>query len=174
MFQDARSHGLGLLGCLASLATSCAAMAQPPRSSVDVPASPTSQTPGPNAAVDQAFDPLAQATVVEGTVVQQPRVTETGTVPVTAGPTVPIVSFGNVTLRVVAGQRWQMPMTLVNNSGQTVSPILTCRFTNSGQVVETTRALLPPVPGGTRVSFTVYGPKTNFFVDHAGCQVDQP
>jgi hypothetical protein len=87
---------------------------------------------------------------------------------------VPIISFGNVTLQVVAGQRWQMAMSLLNNSGQPVSPILTCRFTNSGQVVETTRAMLPAVAGGTRVSFTVYGPKSTLFVDHSGCQVDQP
>ena len=129
---------------------------------------------GSNAAVDRAFDPLAQAAVVEGTVVQQPQVTILGPVSVTAGPTVPVVNFGDVKLQVVPGQRWQMAMSLNNNSGQTINPVLTCRFTNADQVVQTTRAILPPVPGGTRVGFTVYGPKVNLFVDHSGCQVDQP
>ena len=192
MLQNPRDFGLKMLTCVAGLAVAFSAQAQAPRSNVDAavtpgmpqfrdPATGRIWTPanvggvsGPNTPADRAFDPLAQANIVGGTVIQAPSVTELGTVPITAGPTVPIVSFGDVTLNAVPAQRWQMVMYLNNNSGQTVNPVLTCRFTNSGQLVETTRAELPPVAGGVRVGFTVYGPKTTLFVDHSACQVDQP
>ena len=183
---------LMVMAQVVGLAIAVTAQAQAPRASVDVPVSPGTPdyrdpatgrvwTPanvggvsGPNTPADRAFDPLAQAQVVEGTVIQSPMTMQLGTVPITAGPTVPVVSIANPSLQAVPGQRWQMVMYLSNNSGQTVNPVLTCRFTNSGQVVETTRAVLPPVAGGARVGFTVYGPKTNLYVDHSGCQVNQP
>ena len=130
--------------------------------------------PSPNTPADRAFNPAAQENVIEGTVIQTPPVTELGTVPITAGPTVPIVNLSGATLQAVPARRWQTTMYLNNNSGQTVSPVLTCRFTNGGQLVQTTRAVLPPVAGGVRVGFTVYGPRTDLFVNRAACQVDQP
>src|SRR5260370_38875265 len=45
---------------------------------------------GPNTPADRAFDPQGQTAAVKGTVVQTPAVTLLGTVPITAGPTVPI------------------------------------------------------------------------------------
>jgi hypothetical protein len=192
MQQKSGRAPLAVLACLAGLAMGVSAHAQVPRSNVDVPTSPgmpsfrdpkTGQvwTPanvggvsGPNTPADRAFDPRAQATVVQGTVVQTPAITQVGTVPITAGPTVPLVSITDAGLNAVPGQRWQMTMYLNNNSGQPVNPVLTCRFTNAGQVVETTRAVLPAVAGGVRVGFTVYGPRVDLFVDRGACQVDQP
>lgn len=192
MFQPRNAVVFSAFVCLAGLAMTPSAQAQAPRAKVDVPVTPglpdyrdpttghvwtpanVGGVSGPNTPADRAFDPLAQATVVQGTVLQSPQATQLGTVPITAGPTVPIVSLGNMNLRAVPGQRWQLVMYLSNNSGNAVTPVLTCRFTNSDQVVETTRATLPSIAGGARVGFTIYGPKTSLFVDHSGCQVDQP
>lgn len=192
MFQSKCAVSFSGLLYLAGLAMASSAIAQAPRDKVDAPV--TSGVPdyrdsvtgrvwtpanvggvsGPNTPADRAFDPLDQATVVQGTVLQSAQVTQLGTVPITAGPTVPIVSFGTMTLQAVPGRRWQLTMYLNNNSGNSVTPVLTCRFTNGDQVVQTTRATLPLIPGGARVGFAVYGPKVSLFVDRSSCQVDQP
>ena len=39
----------------------------------------------------------------------------------------------------------------LDNSGGTISPAIECQFNNSGNLVETTRAELPPIGGGQRV-----------------------
>ena len=39
------------------------------------------------------------------------------------------------------------------------------------KIVENTRASLPPVSGGQRVGFVVYGPAANLFVDRAECRL---
>ena len=192
MSRHFRSLHLGILTGVVGLAIAASAEAQAPRSRVDVPATPGMPsfkdpktgrvwTPanvggvgGPNTPADRAFDPRAQATVIEGTVIQTPPITELGTVPITVGPTVPIVNFSDTTLQSVPGQRWQMMLYLNNNSAQTVSPVLLCRFTNGSQLVERTRAVLPPVAGGVRVGFTIYGPKSDLFVDNSSCEVEQP
>ncbi|MPZ35939.1 MAG: hypothetical protein GEV13_34125, partial [Rhodospirillales bacterium] len=123
-----------------------AAAAQAPRSSVAVAAStgaPEFRDPktgqvwtpetvsqdgrpltGPD---DKAFDPKAQTTpamVAE----QRVRGRPVGTVPVTAGPSVPIVVMDNASLRAVPGMRWQAVMYLDNNSGNPVEPVIECRF----------------------------------------------
>ena len=103
--------------------------------------------PGPNTPADRAFDPLGQAVRVDGVVVQRPKVTPLGAVPITAGPTVPVVNIENATLRAVPEQRWQVVLYLNNNSGRTVVPLLHCSFTNAGKPVEQTRVL---APGGWR------------------------
>ena len=121
-----------------------------------------------------AFDPLAQTVRIAGTVVQRPQITPLATVPITAGPTVPIVNIDGATLRAVAAGRWQSVMYLDNNSAKTVLPVIYCNFTNSGKVVEETRALLPPVGAGIRVGFTIYGPEASLFVDRASCEVTSP
>jgi hypothetical protein len=192
MFHSKCAVSFSGLVYLASLTMAFSALAQAPRDKVD--AAVTSGLPdyrdpmtgriwtpanvggvgGLNTPADRAFDPLAQATVVEGTVLQNPQVTQLATVPITAGPTVPIVSLGTMTLQAVPGQRWQLTMYLNNNSGNSVTPVLTCRFTNGDQVVQTTRATLPLIAGGARVGFTVYGPNVSLFVDRSGCQVDRP
>ncbi|MBI3199150.1 MAG: hypothetical protein HYZ40_16920 [Rhodospirillales bacterium] len=178
--------------CCAVLAMVPPALAQAPRSTIDMPATAgmpefrdpkTGQVwtpnnvglvPGPNTPADRAFDPLGQAARVDVVVVQRPKVTPLGAVPITAGPTVPIVSIENATLRAVPEQRWQVVLYLNNNSGKTVLPLLHCSFTNGGKPVEETRVLLPPVGAGLRVGLTVHGPKTSIFVDRAKCRVESP
>lgn len=187
-----RGMGVKALVCLAMLAIVAPAHAKAPRSTADIPASAglpefrdprTGQVwtpnnvglvPGPNTPADRAFDPLAQAASVEGVIVQRPKVTPLGAVPITAGPTVPLVNIENATLRAVPEQRWQVVLYLNNNSNRTIAPLLHCQFSNAGKPVEETRVLLPAVGGGVRVGLTIYGPKTSLFVDRATCKVESP
>jgi len=178
--------------CLVALVCASPVLAQAPRSTVDMPVSAglpefrdpkTGQiwtpnnvglVPGPNTPADRAFDPLGQVARVDGVVVQRPKVTPLGAVPISAGPTVPIVTVENASLRAVPERRWQVVLYLNNNSGRTVVPLLHCSFTNGGKPVEETRVLLPAVGAGVRVGLTVHGPKTNIFVDRATCRVESP
>jgi len=186
------ASGLKAVACLVGLTVASAALAQAPRSSVDAAASSglpefrdpkTGQiwTPDnvggggkPTDAASRAFDPLAQAVVVRGVVDQNVSVKGVGTVPVTAGPTVPLVTIDAVSLGVLPGQRWQAVLYLNNNSTFTMASIVGCRFTNAGNLVQETRGLLPPVGSGQRVGFSVYGPKSDIFVDHVYCRVIEP
>ena len=95
-------------------------------------------------------------------------------VPITAGPTVPIVNLGDATLRAVPGKRWQVVLYLDNNSAGVVVPVINCRFTNAGNLVEQTHVLVPAVGPGLRVGMTIYGPKVDLFVDRASCAVTSP
>jgi hypothetical protein len=187
-----KDRTIGILACLIGLAMAAAALAQVPRSSVDVAATPgvpefrdpktgqvwtplnVGQQSGPPTPADLAFDPLGQAVYVQGVVVQRPSIVPLAAVPITAGPTVPIVNIGDATLRAVAGKRWQVVLYLDNNSANTVVPMINCRFTNAGKLVEQTHALVPAVGAGTRVGMTIYGPKTDLFVDRATCSVKSP
>jgi hypothetical protein len=181
-----------VFGAGAALTLAGTALAQAPRSSVDTSASSgvpefrdpktgqiwtplnVGQKSGPNTPQDRAFDPLAQTASINGVVVQSVPVTTLGSVPITAGPTVPIVNLEIAALRAVPDMRWQVTMYLNNNSGEAVTPIIACDFTNGGRPVEATRATLPAVGPGTRVGFVVYGPKVTLFVDHVKCRVDSP
>lgn len=181
----------GFIASLVALAVA-AASAQTPRSSVDMPASqnvPQFRDPktgqvwtplnvglksGPPTPQDLAFDPLGQAVYVKGVVTQRPTIALIGSVPITAGPTVPIVEIDNASLSAVPGRRWQVVLYLQNNSANTVVPVITCRFTNSGKLVEETHALVPAVGAGVRVGMIVNGPKTDLFVDRANCSVKSP
>jgi len=183
---------VGILACVVGLTVAMAALAQAPRSSLEVPATPgvpefrdpktgqiwtplnVGQQSGPPTPADVAFDPLGQAVRVEGVVVQRPSIVPLAAVPITAGPTVPIVNIGGATLRAVAGKRWQVVLYLDNNSANTVVPMINCRFTNAGKLVEQTHVLVPAVGPGTRVGMIVHGPKTDLFVDRASCAVTSP
>jgi len=183
---------VGILACVVGLTVAMAALAQAPRSSLEVPATPgvpefrdpktgqiwtplnVGQQSGPPTPADVAFDPLGQAVRVEGVVVQRPSIVPLAAVPITAGPTVPIVNIGGATLRAVAGKRWQVVLYLDNNSANTVVPLINCRFTNAGKLVEQTHVLVPAVRPGTRVGMIVHGPKTDLFVDRASCAVTSP
>lgn len=187
-----RGLGMKALVCLAMLAIVAPAHAKAPRSGVDISASvgvpefrdpKTGQiwtpnnvglVPGPNTPADRTFDPLAQAASIDGVIVQRPNVTPLGAVPITAGPTVPLVNIENATLRAIPEQRWQVVLYLNNNSNRTIAPLLHCRFSNASKPVEETRVLVPAVGGGVRVGLTVYGPKTSLFVDRATCKVESP
>ena len=184
--------GLGLLLGLAAGTVAAPAQAQTPRSSVDMPVSQpvqefrdpktgqvwtvnnVGQKSGPPTPEDLAFDPLGQIVYVQGVVTQRPSIVPMSSVPITAGPTVPIVNLGDATLSAVAGKRWQVVLYLQNNSAGTVTPLLNCRFTNAGRLVEQTHVLVPAVGAGLRVGMVVYGPKTDLFVDRANCDVKSP
>ena len=105
---------------------------------------------------------------------QRPGIVPLDSVPITAGPTVPIVNLGDATLRAVPGKRWQVVLYLDNNSAGVVVPVINCRFTNAGNLVEQTHVLVPAVGPGLRVGMTIYGPKVELFVDRAACAVTSP
>jgi hypothetical protein len=176
-----------LAGGLVGLAFALATEAQTPRSYVEMPASqgvPQFKDPktgqiwtplnvglrsGPPTPEDLAFDPLGQAVYVKGVVTQRPTLALLGNVPITAGPTVPIVEIDNPTLSAIPGRRWQVVMYIQNNSGGTVVPLLNCRFTNAGRLVEETHVLVPAMGAGIRAAMIINGPKTDLFVDKVQC-----
>ena len=150
------------------LAASASAQTPPaPRSSVEVPTTPgmpefrdpkTGQiwTPenvgrgpiGKPTPADLAFDPLAQAERYQGLVVQRPNFAPLGWSAPTAGPSTPLVTIDNASLRAVPGRRWQVVLYVNNNSSGTLAPMIDCRFTNAGKPVEETRVLVPGVGAG--------------------------
>ncbi len=123
---------------------------------------------------DLAFDPLAQAERVKDVVIQRPGLTPLGWSAPTAGPTTPLVTMDNASLAAVPARRWQVVLYVSNNSAGTLAPMIDCRFTNAGKLVEETRALLPGIAAGVRGGVTIYGPKTDLFVDRASCRVVSP
>ena len=187
---------VGALAGLASLAVAMmaagAAEAQVPRSYVEMSASQgvpqfkdpktgriwtplnVGQRSGPPTPEDLAFDPLSQAVYVKGVITQRPTLVPLGSVPITAGPTVPIVEIDNPTLSAVPGKRWQVVLYIQNNSATVQVPLLNCRFTNSGRLVEETHVLVPAVAAGVRGAMLIYGPKVELFVDRVQCAVKSP
>ncbi len=123
---------------------------------------------------DLAFDPLAQAARIEGRVVQRPVVVPLGWSAPSAGPATPLVTIDNASLRAVPARRWQVVLYVNNNSAGTLAPMIDCRFTNAGKPVEDTRVLMPAIAAGVRGGVTIYGPKTDLFVDRATCRVVSP
>lgn len=129
---------------------------------------------GLNTPQDRAFNPQAQTTVIQGMAVQTPNVTPLGSIPITAGPSVPIATIDDASLTAIPSQRWQVVLYLNNNSAGVINPVITCNFTNAGNPVESVQANLPPVSGGQRVGLTIYGPQTTLFVDRAECALAAP
>jgi hypothetical protein len=129
---------------------------------------------GPPTPQDLAFDPLRQAAYVRGVVTQRPTIVPLASAPITAGPRMPIVNLGDASLSAVPGKRWEVVLYLDNNSANAVLPLLNCRFTNGGRLVEQTHVLVPQVGPGLRVGTIVYGPKTDLFVDRTTCTVKSP
>ena len=128
----------------------------------------------PVAPADRAFDPQGQVVSSRGVIDQQMPMTIIGPVPVTAGPTVPLVVIGAATLRVVAGGNWEVALDLTNNSASPHFPVLLCRFLNNEKPVAEVRGLLPQVPAATRISSTLQGPRAEIFVDRAACEIQSP
>jgi hypothetical protein len=120
---------------------------------------------------DRAFNPAGQAVASQQVYRQQAQMHVIGAVPITAGPTVPLVVIDNPSLTVRAGGRWQVVLYLQNNSGNTLAPGLDCSFTNGGKPVLTSYVSVPPVAGGMRVGLTFVGPPSDIFVDSVGCGV---
>ena len=181
-----------ILACLAGMTLASAAFGQAPRNSLDVAVSTgasefkdpktgqvwTPETVGQDGRPltqpdDKAFNPQAQNVPLQ-VVEQRVRGRQVGTVPITAGPTVPIVTMDNASLRAVPGQRWQVVTYLDNNSGNAVAPVVECAFTNAGKPVMDTRAIAEPIGPGVREGLLIYGPRVDIFVDRASCRVASP
>jgi hypothetical protein len=128
----------------------------------------------PTTAQDRAFNPNAQAAPLGQVYQQNARVRVVGQVPITAGPTVPLVDIDDPTLSVQAGGRWQVVMYLQNNSASTFAPSLDCRFTNAGNTVMASYVLIAPVAGGNRVGLVFSGPPSDVYVDNVSCRVLSP
>ena len=128
----------------------------------------------PSTPADRAFDPKAQIATATGVVVQRPNATLMGVVPITAGPTVPIVALDSPTLQAIPGDRWVAPLYLTNNSGADVNAQIGCTFTNGSRPVQETRIIAPTAGPGQRLAFAAYGPRTEVFVDRVLCRVLTP
>jgi hypothetical protein len=131
-------------------------------------------TYSPSSPADRAFDPRAQAIRVEGVSVQHPRAALMGTVPITAGPSVPLATLDVPSLQVLPGRYWLSILYLTNNSAGTVDAIVGCHFTNQGQRVEDTRIVVPPAGPGERLGVPVRGPRYDVFVDRVTCEMMAP
>ena len=181
-----------ILACLAGMTLASTAFAEAPRNSLDVAVSTgafefkdpktgqvwTPETVGRDGRPltqpdDKAFNPQAQNVPLQ-VVEQRVRGRQVGTVPITAGPTAPIVTMDNASLRAVPGQRWQVVMYLDNNSGNAVAPVVECAFTNAGKPVMDARAIAEPIGPGVREGLLIYGPRVDIFVDRASCRVASP
>ncbi len=128
----------------------------------------------PTSERDKAFDPRSQMAVVEGVTVQRPRATLMGVLPITAGPSVPIVTLDGASLQAVPGERWLTVIYITNNSANVVDSVVGCTFTNAGRKVEDTRVIVPPAGPGERLGVPVFGPRVDLFVDQASCRVMTP
>src|SRR6187402_2163842 len=114
----------------------------------------------PTTPADKAFDPNAQIATATGVVV-----------PITAGPTVPIVALDSPTLQAIPGDRWVAPLYLTNNSGADANAQIGCTFTNGSRPVQETRIIAPTAGPGQRLAFAAYGPRSEIFVDRVLCRV---
>lgn len=132
---------------------------------------PSNQPPTP---ADRAFDPGSQVATAEPLVVQRPRANAMGTVPITAGPTVPVVTIDGPSLQAIPGDRWLTMLYVTNNSAAAVDPQIGCTFTNQGRAVQETRIVVPTTAAGTRLGVPAYGPRTDIFVDRVLCRVLAP
>ncbi len=128
----------------------------------------------PDNPVNRAFDPRAQGAMVPGVVTQHPHAKLMGTVPFTAGPSVPIVDVDAPSLQAIPTKHWLAVLYVTNNSANTVNVVLDCHFTNGGAKVEDVRVIVPPAGPGERLGIPVRGPQTDIFVDRVACGVVTP
>ena len=77
-------------------------------------------------------NPRAGPTAPRQAALQRAIAEPVGSVPVPAGPTVPVVNLEITSLCAVPGQRWQAVMYIDNNSGNPIDPIIECHFTDDG------------------------------------------
>jgi len=129
--------------------------------------------PAPTTAADRAFNPAGQAGRAQSNQ-QVAGMRVIGAVPVTAGPTVPLINLDSPSLMPLPGAAWRVVLYLQNNSGSTIAPSLDCRFTNAGRLVLDSYVSVPPVGGGVRVGLTLSGPPSDVFIDNVACSVVQP
>jgi len=173
-----------ILGSVAAMAATSAVMAQGFRDpatgqiwtqdNVSKESRPPNWPSGPVTPADRAFDPTGQVAAVPGVVVQRPVATLVSTVPITAGPTVPIATLESGTLIAVPSDHWRTTMYVANNSAGVANPEINCRFMNADRVVQETHIVVPAVGPGHRVSVPVQGPRTTLFVDRVPCRLLTP
>lgn len=135
---------------------------------------PANRLSEPTTSADRAFDPNAQVAAVPGVVVQRPVATLVSSVPITAGPSVPIATLESGPLVAIPSDHWRTTMYVANNSAGLAYPEINCRFMNSGRVVQDTHIVVPAVGPGQRVSVEVQGPRTDLFVDRVPCRLLTP
>ena len=134
---------------------------------------PQQQAAMPATSADKAFDPSSQSVGTQ-VVLQRPRGNLMGTVPITAGPTVPAVVIDSPWLQAVPQQNWLSVLYVTNNSANVVDPVVGCTFTNGGRPVQDTRVVLSPAGPGERWGVPVYGPPVTTFVDRVTCRLLSP
>lgn len=127
------------------------------------------QPTDPNHPVNREFNARGQTASVPGMITRRPRANLMGTVPITAGPGVPIMALDAPSLQAVPGERWVSILYVTNNSGGSIDPIVDCHFTNHGQKVESVRLYVPTAGPGERLGVAVRGPKVEMFVDKVTC-----
>lgn len=128
----------------------------------------------PSMPADRAFDPQSQVAVAAPLVVQRPQATLMGTMPITAGPTVPVVTLDGPTLKAIPGDRWLSVLYITNNGAAAVDSQVGCTFTNGSRAVQEARVVVPTAGPGQRLGVPVYGPRTDVFVDRVLCRVLTP
>jgi hypothetical protein len=127
------------------------------------------QPTDPRHPVNREFDPRSQTASVPGMIEQHPHATLTGTVPITAGPSVPVMTLDTPSLQAMPGGRWIAILYVTNNSASPIAPVVDCHFTNQGQKVESVRAKVPAAGPGERLGFAVRGPAVGMYVDRVTC-----
>lgn len=134
---------------------------------------PAQQAAMPQTPADKAFDPNAQV-VPNRVVVQRPRGNLMGTVPITAGPTMPVAQIDSPWLQAVPQQNWLSVVYVTNNSANVIDPVVGCTFMNAGRPVQETQVILSSSGPGERWGFPVYGPPVTTFVDRVVCRLLAP
>ena len=167
---------IALMAGLAAAATATVVLAQAVsgpdnRLNKDNRLEPSNQ---PSTPADRAFDPRAQVATTIPVVVQRPPANLVGKIPVTAGPTVPVITIEGPTLQAIPGDRWTTVLYINNNSGAPVDTQVGCSFTNGGRTVQESRVVIPTAAAGTRLSVPVDGPRVDVFVDRVLCRVLTP
>ena len=175
--QSAIRLPIAMMAGLALSATATAALAQAAVSGPDNRLTRDNRLEQSNqrsSPADRAFDPGAQVATTIPVVVQRPAANVVGKIPVTAGPTVPVITIEGPTLQAIPGDRWMTVLYINNNSGAPIDTQVGCSFTNGGRTVQESRVVVPTAAAGTRLSVQVAGPRVDVFVDRVLCRVLTP
>ena len=92
-----------------------------------------------------------------------------GTVPITAGPSVPIMTLDTPSLQAVPGKRWIAILYVTNNSGADDQSDRRLPFHQPRPEGRMIRLIVPPAGPGERLGIAVRGPRVDMFVDSAVC-----
>jgi hypothetical protein len=104
----------------------------------------------------------------------KPRIHLIGNVPVTAGPSVPLIEIDNPSIQTAPEDHWHVVFYLQNNSDSTLAAEVACTFGNEGRTVARAVVFVPTVKAGTRVAVYFAEPTTTLFLDAMTCQVSPP